>query len=71
MEAINKWVYALGDEESYNDVFFDSRETALDEAMYVARKLDIPTVWVGQVEIYQPTISITEELIFDMAEKIW
>lgn len=61
MEAINKWAYALGDEESYNGIFFDSKEDALDEAMYVARKLDIPTVWVGQVEMYQPTISILKD----------
>lgn len=35
MEATNKWAYALGDEESYNVNFFDSKEDALDEAYEV------------------------------------
>lgn len=33
MEATNKWAYALGDEENYNGIFFDSKEDALDEAI--------------------------------------
>ena len=71
MEAINKWAYALGDEESYNGIFFDSKDDALGEAMYVARKLDIPTVWVGQVEMYQPVISIAEELIYQLQDQAY
>ena len=75
MEAINKWAYALGeeigDEKSYNGIFFDSKEDALDEAVYVARMVDIPTVWVGQVEMYQPVISIAEELIYQLQDQAY
>ena len=71
METTNKWAYALGDEESYNGIFFDSQEDALGEAMYVARKLDIPTVWVGQVEMYQPVISIAEELLYQLQDQAY
>ena len=48
MEMTNKWAYALGDEEDYNGVFFDSKEAALEEAMDDARQHGYSTVWVGQ-----------------------
>lgn len=44
MEMTDKWAYALGDEEDYNGVFFDSKEAALEEAMDDARQQDCSTV---------------------------
>lgn len=41
MEVTDKWAYALGDEEDYNDVFYDSKEAALDEAIHEARLEDV------------------------------
>ncbi len=50
MKKTNKWTYALGDEENYNGIFFDSKEDSLYEAMQEARLDDVLTVWAGQVE---------------------
>lgn len=61
MEATNKWTYALGDEENYNGIFFDSKEDALDEAMQEAKLEDVSTVWVGQVEQFQPVFAIASD----------
>lgn len=44
MEMTDKWAYALGDEEDYNGVFFDSKEAALEEAMDDARQHGYSTV---------------------------
>lgn len=71
MEATNKWAYALGDEENYNDTFFDSKEAALDEAMDEARLDDVSTVYVGQVELFRPAVSITEELFYQLQDQAY
>lgn len=71
MEATNKWAYALGDEENYNDTFFDSKEAALDEAMDEARLDDVSTVYVGQVELFRPAVSITEELFDQLQDQAY
>ncbi|MGE9914001.1 hypothetical protein [Megasphaera elsdenii] len=62
MEMTNKWAYALGDEEDYNGVFFDSKEAALEEAMDDARQYGYSTVWVGQVQSFRPVVMIADEL---------
>ena len=62
MEMTNKWAYALGDEEDYNGVFFDSKEAALEGAMDDARQYGYSTVWVGQVQSFRPVVMIADEL---------
>lgn len=71
MEATNKWTYALGDEENYNGIFFDSKEDALDKAMQEAKLEDVSTVWVGQVEQFQPVFAITDELFYQLQEQAY
>lgn len=71
MEVTDKWAYALGDEEDYNDVFCDSKEAALDKAIHEARLEDVQTVWVGQVKRFQPVISIADELLYQLQDRAY
>lgn len=71
MEVTDKWAYALGDEEDYNDIFYDSKEAALDEAIHEARLEDVQTVWVGQVKRFQPVISIADELLYQLQDQAY
>lgn len=71
MEVTDKWAYALGDEEDYNDIFCDSKEAALDKAIHEARLEDVQTVWVGQVKRFQPVISIADELLYQLQDQAY
>ncbi len=71
MIATKKWAYALDDEENYNDIFFDSKEAALDEAMDEARLNGVSTVYVGLVETFRPAVSITEELFYQLQDQAY
>ena len=71
MKKTNKWTYALGDEENYNGIFFDSKEDSLYEAMQEARLDDVLTVWAGQVEQFQPVLAITDELFYQLQEQAY
>lgn len=62
MEMTDKWAYALGYEEDYNGVFFDSKEAAMEEARDDARQHGFQTVWVGQVQSFRPVVMIADEL---------
>lgn len=70
-EVTDKWAYALGDEDDYNDVFYGSKEAALDEAIHEARLEDVHTVWVGQVGQFHPVISIADELLYQLQEQAY
>ena len=62
MEMTDKWAYALGNEEDYNGVFFDSKEAAMEEARDQARPQGVQTGIVSPGQLYRPVVMIADEL---------
>ena len=70
-----KWSYAIGDEEDYRGVFFDTKEDALEEARNEMQTDDSysgdEVIWVGKVKTFTPVVSVADELLYELQDQAY
>lgn len=75
MKDMNKWSYAIGDEEDYRGVFFDTKEEALKEARNEVKSDDSysgdEVIWVGKVKTFTPVVSVADDLLYDLQDQAY
>lgn len=75
MKDDTKWTYAIGDEEDYRGVFFDTKEDALEEARNEIHTDDTysgdEVIWVGKVKTFSPVVSVADDLLYDLKDQAY
>lgn len=70
-----KWTYAIGDEEDYRGVFFNTKEDALEEARNEMQTDDSysgnEVIWVGKVKTFTPVVSVADELLYELQDQAY
>lgn len=75
MKDDTKWTYAIGDEEDYRGVFFNTKEEALEEARNEMQTDDTysgdEVIWVGKVKTFTPVVSVADELLYELQDQAY